>query len=212
MVVVRRLTDRRVRHLTRPLSSLIHIHLPSLVFRPPTQQLRNCGIAIDILDLAPAFRSLRCRLAPTFVLRPSSGPSSDSPTLRLVVWISRPASSLAAFFPGMSSSNAPVLPTAIRHSTLFSSSTRYLNHKLLAFAIVALLVLTVAPATATAADIPPRHRQYKYTRTLAHQNVKRGSAARPHQAFGVVSIYVAAVATQWSLTATPHPSQLVAFS
>src|SRR5258706_3691997 len=105
----------------------------------------------------------------------------------------------------MSSSNALVLPTAIRHSTLFSSSTRYRYryrchcHKLLAFAIIALLALTVAPANA--ADIPPRHRQYKYTRTLAHENVNREPAAHLHQAFGVVRIYVP-VATPWSLMAT----------
>lgn len=93
------------------------------------------------------------------------------------------------FSSGMSSSKASVLPTAIRHSTLFSSSTRYRCHKLLALAIIALLALAVPPANAV--DIPPRHRQYKYTRTLAHENVKREPAAHLHQAFGVVSIHVA---------------------
>ena len=92
-------------------------------------------------------------------------------------------------FPGMSSLDEPFLPTAKRHSTLFSSSTRY--HKLLVLALIALLALTVAPANA--AGIPPQCRQYKCTRSLVYETVKREREppARPDQAFRIVSIYIA---------------------
>lgn len=195
--------------------------------------VNGCCATTDGLTSAASHASLavssphnRAYVAPTFLdrtsaLRPSVvvWPRSTAPLrLRLADFVDGYRGLLILpprFSPGMSSSKSLVLPTAIRHSTLVSSSPRYryrshcLCHKLLAFAIIALLALTVAPVNA--ADIPPRHRQYKYTRTLAHENVNRAPPAHLHQAFDVVRIYVP-VTTLWSLTATLHPYQRVAFS
>ena len=171
----------------------------SSLFRPPT-----IADNTKLLDRTSALRSVVAWPRSTTLLR--LGLSDLLYGYRGLLVLS------PRFSSGMSSSTALVLPTALRHSTLFSSFTRYRlryrSHKLLAFAVIALLALTVPPANAL--DIPPRHRQYRYTRTLAHENVKREPAAHLHQAFGVVSISVS-VATPRSLT-VDHPSQPVAFS
>ena len=93
MVVVRRLIDRRVRHLTRPLTHSF------VAVSPPT-------IADNTKLFGPYFRPpFRRRLASFY-------DPTQVATLRLVVWISRPASSLAAFFLG----NVLVKSTSLTYS------------------------------------------------------------------------------------------------
>lgn len=100
-----------------------------------------------------------------------------------------------------------VPPTAKRHPTLFTYPARY--HKLLIFAVIALLALTVAPTNA--ADVPPQYRQYRYARSLAPEHVKREPAARPGHIFRVVVSIYAAVTTNEPLTVNLL-SLLVAFA